>query len=177
MSLPDFRGSGKNISKMSSKIRTEVPLFKEMRNIGFSRSGIFSFSTIGVGIWAVLVWLFVARYNRINDSSIVLTNTENIKKVNIIILCFHLLTMLFAFAEGYHLSRYVFLTWMTVGLALSATLLNAGLVGGSVLTGSAGYENPNFTEDVASLVLQCFANALMFAYIIHIIRHKSKTMY
>jgi len=45
------------------------------------------------------------------------------------------------------------------------------------LSGSKPYDDPHVAQDIASVVLQCFANALMFSYLVHIIRNKRKIMY
>lgn len=190
MSLPNFKGSGKDFSKFTSKFKGDMPLIKEMQRIGLDNNSILSFVTIGVVIWAVLIWLFADRIMRVQDSvdDTDSNPADSVRNVTVIILVLHLLTGIFAYLEGYQLSRNIFLTWIIIAMALVATLFNTAVLGHSLIAssiknrGTAGatyqsYDNVDLSRDAVSVGLQCIANALMFAYLIHIIRNKRKTMY
>ena len=189
MSLPNFKGSGKEFSKLTAKFKGDMPLIKEMQRIGLDNNSILSFATIGIGIWAVLIWLFADRIIRVQDSDDddYSNPADSVRNITVLILILHLLTGIFTYLEGYQLSRNIFLTWIIVAMALIATLFNTAVLGHSLyassyknaVTGAQyySYSNVDLGRDAVSVALQCIANALMFAYLIHIIRNKRKTMY
>ena len=151
----------------------------EMKNVGLRQEEIYLFSLLGIGFWAVLTWLFVDRYQNIEDST---SRSDNIRNINIIVLSFHLLTLLFTLFESYYVNRVIWISWFTIGLALSAVFLNGVIVANSVSTASdtLSYDKKNSEsehKDIASLVLQVFAICLMTAYIFKLIRSKNKIMY
>ena len=158
-----------------------IKFLNEMENVGISRNEIYLFSILGIGFWAVLTWLFVDRYQNIEDST---QKNESIENINITVLSFHLLTLLFTMMEAYHVNRIIWISWFTIGLALTAVFLNGVVVSNSVSTadadGALSYTNKNLAsrnKDIISLVLQVFAICLMTAYIFKLIRSKKKMMY
>ena len=162
-------------------VKKGMPLnfMNEMKNVGLRQEEIYLFSLLGIGFWAVLTWLFVDRYQNIEDST---TRSDNIRNINIIVLSFHLLTLLFTLFESYYVNRVIWISWFTIGLALSAVFLNGVIVANSVSTTSnnLSYSKKNSEsehKDIASLVLQVFAICLMTAYIFKLIRSKKKIMY
>lgn len=162
-------------------VKKGMPLnfMNEMKNVGLRQEEIYLFSLLGIGFWAVLTWLFVDRYQNIEDST---TRSDNIRNINIIVLSFHLLTLLFTLFESYYVNRVIWISWFTIGLALSAVFLNGVIVANSVSTtsGTLSYDKKNSEsehKDIASLVLQVFAICLMTAYIFKLIRSKNKIMY
>ena len=76
----------------------------EMKNVGLRQEEIYLFSLLGIGFWAVLTWLFVDRYQNIEDST---TRSDNIRNINIIVLSFHLLTLLFTLFESYDVNKVI----------------------------------------------------------------------
>lgn len=156
----------------------KLPLrfLNEMESVGISKTEIYLFSALGVGFWAVLLWLFVDRYKKIDDSS---TKSENIENINIVILSFHVLTLAFTIAESYFVNKVIWVSWFTIALALTAVFLNGVVVSNVVSTDSdsLSYQNKDPTKDVLSLILQVFAICLMTAYIFKLIRSKNKIMY
>ena len=190
MSLPNFKGSGKDFSKFTSKLKGDMPLVKEMQRIGLDNNSILTIGTTGIAIWAVLIWLFADRIMRVQDSE----DTDNsnpadsVRNVTVIILVLHLLTGVFIYLEGYQLSKNIFLTWIIVAMALVSTLFNTAVLGHSLFASSnknrgavgatyRSYDNVDLSRDAISVALQCIATGLMFAYLIHLIRNKRKTMY
>ena len=156
-----------------------VKFLNEMENVGISRNEIYLFSILGIGFWAVLTWLFVDRYQNIEDST---EKNDSIKDINITVLSFHLLTLVFTLLEAYSINRNIWISWFTIGLALAAVFLNGVIVSNSVSTdaGNLSYTNNNLSaknKDIISLVLQVFAICLMTAYIFKLIRSKNKMMY
>ena len=156
-----------------------VKFLNEMENVGIPRNEIYLFSILGIGFWAVLTWLFVDRYQNIEDST---EKNDSIKDINITVLSFHLLTLVFTLLEAYSINRNIWISWFTIGLALAAVFLNGVIVSNSVSTqaGNLSYTNNNLSaknKDIISLVLQVFAICLMTAYIFKLIRSKNKMMY
>ena len=156
-----------------------IKFLNEMENVGISRNEIYLFSILGIGFWAVLTWLFVDRYQNIEDST---EKNDSIKDINITVLSFHLLTLVFTLLEAYSINRNIWISWFTIGLALTAVFLNGVIVSNSVSTqaGNLSYTNNNLSaknKDIISLVLQVFAICLMTAYIFKLIRSKNKMMY
>jgi hypothetical protein len=159
--------------------KSPIRFLDEMKNVGISTNEIYLFSLLGIGFWAVLTWLFVDRYQNIEDST---QRNDNIRNINIIILSFHLLTLLFTLLESYYVNRIIWISWFTIGLALTAVFLNGVVVSNSVSVGTGEFSYTNKTsdsehKDIASLVLQVFAICLMTAYIFKLIRSKNKMMY
>lgn len=189
MSLPNFKGSGKDFSKFTSKLKGDMPLVKEMQRIGLDNNSILTIGTAGVVIWAVLIWLFADRIMRVQDSADEEGSNpaDSVRNITVIILVLHLLTGVFIYLEGYQLSRNIFLTWIIVAMALVATLFNTAVLGHSLYASSYknsstggfyySYDNVDLSRDAISVALQCIATGLMFAYLIHLIRNKRKTMY
>ena len=161
--------------------KLSIRFLNEMQDVGISRTEILLFSVLGVAFWAVLTWLFVDRYQNIEDST---TKNDSIKDINITVLSFHLLTIVFVAMEAYHVNKNIWVSWFTIGLALAAVFLNGVIVSNSVSTtdsdGNLSYSNKNLAsrnKDIISLVLQVFAICLMTAYIFKLIRSKRKMMY
>ena len=164
--------------KSKSK-KLPIRFLNEMEDIGISRNEIILFSVLGVAFWAVLTWIFVDRYQNIEDST---EKNDSIKDINITVLSFHLLTIIFVVMESYHVNKNIWVSWFTIGLALAAVFLNGVIVSNSVSTqaGNLSYTNNNLSaknKDIISLVLQVFAICLMTAYIFKLIRSKRKIMY
>jgi len=187
MSLPNFKGSGKQFSKLTSKFKGDMPLIKEMQRIGLDNNSILTIGTAGVVIWAVLIWLFADRIIRVQDSvdDAGSNPADSVRNITVIILVLHLLTGVFIYLEGYQLSKNIFLTWIIVAMALVSTLFNTAVLGHSLFGSSIkntngqyfSYDNVDLSRDAISVALQCIATGLMFAYLIHLIRNKRKTMY
>ena len=159
--------------------KLSIRFLNEMQDVGISRTEILLFSVLGVAFWAVLTWLFVDRYQNIEDST---EKNDSIKDINITVLSFHLLTIIFVAMEAYHVNKNIWVSWFTIGLALAAVFLNGVIVSNSVSTqaGNLSYTNNNLSaknKDIISLVLQVFAICLMTAYIFKLIRSKRKIMY
>ena len=154
-----------------------MKLIKEMKAVGISQSEIGIFVVLGVGLWAVLLWMFIARYNEVNDLENIVEDKDKIKDITILILSFHAVTFVFTLLETYYMSRNIWVSWLTIGLALSATFLNAASVAILVTDDDFKYPKVNTDMAIASLVLQCIANALMTAYIFKLIRSKRKLSY
>ena len=156
-----------------------MKLIKEMKAVGISQSEIGVFVFLGVGLWAVLLWMFIARYNEIKDVDLGVDffTEDKLESITLIILSFHAVTFVFTLLETYYMSRNIWVSWLTIGLALSATFLNAASV--AILVTDNDFEYPKVNTDmaIASLVLQCIANALMTAYIFKLIRSKRKLSY
>lgn len=154
-----------------------MKLIKEMKAVGISQSEIGIFVVLGVGLWAVLLWMFIARYNEVNDLENSVEEKDKFKNITILILSFHAVTFVFTLLETYYMNINIWVSWLTIGLALSATFLNAASV--AILVTDNDFEYPKVNTDmaIASLVLQCIANALMTAYIFKLIRSKRKLSY
>tara|TARA_R110001592_G_scaffold18816_14_gene77851 strand:+ start:54137 stop:54610 length:474 start_codon:yes stop_codon:yes gene_type:complete len=152
----------------------KMRVYKEMKNIGMEREEIILFSLIGFGLWGVLLWMFSERYVEINDD----TNTpdDHLKNITIVILSFHIITLFFTLLESYYLNTNIWVSWITIGLAISATFLNASALA-IIVTDRTQYENVNVDRAISSLVLQCIANSLMLAYIFRLIRSKRKMVF
>ena len=169
---------------MALKKQKKLPIkfLNEMEGVGISRNEILLFSVLGIGFWSVLTWLFVDRYQNIEDST---TKNDSIKDVNTTVLSFHLLTLVFTLLEAYSINKNIWISWFTIGLALAAVFLNGVVVSNSVSTPDdtdqeLSYTNKNLAsrnKDIISLVLQVFAICLMTAYIFKLIRSKRKMMY
>lgn len=168
---------------MALKKQKKLPIkfLNEMEGVGISRNEILLFSVLGIGFWSVLTWLFVDRYQNIEDST---TKNDSIKDVNTTVLSFHLLTLVFTLLEAYSINKNIWISWFTIGLALAAVFLNGVVVSNSVSTpdtdGALSYTNKDLAsrnKDIISLVLQVFAICLMTAYIFRLIRSKRKIMY
>lgn len=149
-------------------------VYKEMENIGMEREEITVFSLIGFGLWAVLLWIFSERYVELNEDNSLPDNY--LKNITITILSFHIITLIFTLFESYYLNSNIWISWITIGLAISATFLNATSIS-VIITDKNEYENVNVNRSISSLVLQCMANALMLSYIFRLIRSKRKIMY
>lgn len=150
----------------------------EMKNVGISDNEIFLFGVIGVASWAVLLWLFIDRYQRVEDTSSS-ERSENIRDLVIMILVFHILTMVFTLLETYYMNRNIWVSWLTIGLALTTIFLNAVVVANVLSTdeGSSSYKDREPKRDIASLIIQVFSVCLMTAYIFKLIRSRNKMMY
>ena len=151
----------------------KMKLFKEMKDVGISSQEMQIFFVFGIGLWAVLTWMFSERVKELDT----FPDTNHLRNISIIILSFHVITFVFTLMETNYMSSNIWVSWMTIGLALSATFLNAAAVAIIVNDNNATYTNLDVKRDISSLVLQCMANALMTAYIFKIIRSKKKTMY
>ena len=149
-------------------------VYKEMENIGMEREEITVFSLIGFGLWAVLLWIFSERYVELNEDNSL--PDKYLKNITITILSFHIITLIFTLFESYYLNSNIWISWITIGLAISATFLNATSIS-VIITDKNEYENVNVNRSISSLVLQCMANALMLSYIFRLIRSKRKIMY
>lgn len=173
MELPDFGFRKRGKSKITGKKMMKMPLLEEMERTGVGHGTKSILLLGGVAMWAVLIWLFVDRLKKIDDSA---TVDNDIRNVTIIILSFHIITMFFTLIETRLLSQNMWIAWATIGLASVATLLNVASVG-SVLSGSPAYDNPDYNYDVGSVIIQGFANAIMVAYIIRLVRSKNRFVY
>ena len=149
-------------------------VYKEMENIGMEREEITVFSQIGFGLWAVLLWIFSERYVELDEDNSLPDNY--LKNITITILSFHIITLIFTLFESYYLNSNIWISWITIGLAISATFLNATAIS-VIITDKNQYENVNVNRSISSLVLQCMANALMLSYIFRLIRSRRKIMY
>ena len=151
---------------------------EEMKNVGLSQNEIVLFGVIGVACWAVLLWLFIDRYQRVEDTPSS-ERSDEIRDLVIIIIAFHVATMGFTLLESYYMNRNIWVSWFTIGLALTTIFLNAVVVSNVLSTneGSSSYNDRKPKRDIASLIIQVFAVCLMTAYIFKLIRSKNKTMY
>ena len=151
---------------------------EEMKNVGLTQNEIVLFGVIGVACWAVLLWLFIDRYQRVEDTPSS-ERSDEIRDLVIIIIAFHVATMGFTLLESYYMNRNIWVSWFTIGLALTAIFLNAVVVANVLSTeeGSSSYKDRKPKRDIASLIIQVFAVCLMTAYIFRLIRSKNKTMY
>ena len=149
-------------------------VYKEMENIGMEKEEITVFSQIGFGLWAVLLWIFSERYVELDEDNSLPDNY--LKNITITILSFHIITLIFTLFESYYLNSNIWISWITIGLAISATFLNATSIS-LIITDKNQYENVNVNRSISSLVLQCMANALMLSYIFRLIRSRRKIMY
>ena len=154
----------------------KVPFFEEMKKVGLNKSEIIIFSLLGITFWSVLTWLFTERYIKIKDSDENSVQPQ-IKNLSIIILSFHIITIFFVFFETRYLNRILWLSWIIIALALSATFLNTIFVSRSLDEFFEPYENVNMGKEISTVVLQVFANSLMTAYIFKLIRSKGKMLY
>ena len=152
----------------------KMRVYQEMEKIGMEKSEITVFSVIGFSLWAILLWIFSERYVELRDDTSL--PDEYLKNITITILSFHIITLLFTFLESYYLNSNIWVSWMTIGLAISATFLNASSVS-VIISDKDQYENINVDRSISSLVLQCMANALMLSYIFRLIRSKFKITY
>ena len=152
----------------------KIKVFKEMEDIGMSKNEIIIFSVIGFGLWAVLLYMFSERYIEIEEDNS--TPNNHLKNITIIIIIFHIVTLVFTFFESYYINRNIWISWFTIGLAISATFLNAVAVS-IIISDTSNYENIDVNRAIASIVLQCIANSLMLSYIFRLIRSKRKIMY
>lgn len=152
----------------------KMRVYQEMEKIGMEKSEITVFSVIGFSLWAILLWIFSERYVELRDDTSL--PDRYLKNITITILSFHIITLLFTFLESYYLNSNIWVSWMTIGLAISATFLNASSVS-VIISDKDQYENINVDRSISSLVLQCMANALMLSYIFRLIRSKFKITY
>ena len=150
-----------------------MKLTEEMLRVGLAPLEIRSFQFIGIALWATVLGLFVHRYYEIQDTN---NYDEMIRSVNIIIISFHVVTLVLTVYETNYMGQWIWLSWFVIGLALSATLLNTVVVA-RVLDNSDPPYDGSKAEAVSTLVLQCFANALMTAYIFKIIRSKKRLQF
>ena len=110
-------------------------------------------------------------------------STKPLKNMTIIILSFHVATFLLTLLESHFMSKNIWISWLTIGLAVSAIFLNASSVAVTILDDkNEGFDAdtgvwPNVNASIASLVLQCMGVSLMTAYIFKIIRSKNKMTY
>lgn len=168
----------------------KVPVWREMRSVGMGNASILIFSTIGLAIWGVLVWMFSRRLVRIDDQDeedswwFQWSSVKPLRNITITILAFHVITFVLTLLESHLMSKNVWVSWFTIGLAVSAILLNASAVAITVLDDdsdiSGGTEEkvlPDVDMAIASLVLQCIGVSLMTAYLFKIIRSKNKMTY
>jgi len=149
-------------------------VYKEMKNIGMDKSEILIFSIIGFGLWAILLWMFSERFVELDSDTS--TPDNNLKNITIVILSFHIITLFFTFLESYYLNTNIWVSWITIGLAITATFLNASSLA-IIIISKEEYENINVDRAISSLVLQCIANSLMLAYIFRLIRSKRKMIF
>ena len=153
----------------------KMKLFGEMKAVGLKTTEIAAFTLIGVALWAVLLWMFVSRYQEIDDDLVLPDN--HLKNITSVIIGFHSATLVLTLLETYYMNSNIWVSWLTIGLALSATFLNAASLAIIVTDYSFNYENIDVERSIASLILQCIANALMTAYIFKLIRSKRKISY
>lgn len=150
---------------------------KEMKKTGLKKPEIGTFVVIGVVFWAVLLWMFVNRYNKIEDTPSANRNSS-IRKMNIVIIVFHIITFVpFTLLESNYLNTNIWISWLTIALAVTTTFYNGVIVANVVSDGDEPYANADKDTDISSLALQCFANSLMMAYIFRLIRSKKKMMF
>ena len=150
---------------------------KEMKKTGMKKNEISTFVIIGVSLWAVLLWMFVSRYQKMEDTTTGGGNLDYIKQINIVIIAFHILTFVpFTVLESNYLNTNVWISWMTIALAVITTFFN-GVVVAYTLSQSTAYDNVDYPIDITSLGLQCLANSLMIAYIFRLIRSKGKMIF
>ena len=150
---------------------------KEMKKTGFKKPEIGTFVIIGISLWAILLWMFVTRYYKIEDTPVSSRNKE-IKNINIVIIAFHVLTFIpFTVLESNYLNTNVWISWFTIALAITTTFYNGVVVANVVSSGTEPYAKANKEMDISSLALQCFANSLMLAYIFRLIRSKKKMLF
>ena len=149
---------------------TKPKFISEMKKSGLKNHEINSFVIIGISLWAILLWIFVSRYQKIEDST---DENVDIKYINYIIIIFHIITFVpFTVLESHYLNTNLWISWFTIALAVTTTFFNAVVV--SNLFIGTPYDSPNKPLEVSSLGLQCFANSLMMAYIFRLIRSKKK---
>jgi hypothetical protein len=150
---------------------------KEMKKTGLKKPEIGTFVVVGVVLWAILLWMFVNRYNKIEDTPSADRN-GNIRNMNIIIIIFHIITFFpFTLLESNYLNTNIWISWFTIALAVTTTFYNGVVVANVVSDSDQPYANANKDMDISSLALQCFANSLMMAYIFRLIRSKKKMMF
>jgi len=132
---------------------------------------------IGLVSWAIVLWLFVDKLKRYNTNGIYAVSHNNnppnnvgLKNSSITLIAFHvsmlLLTVLKVFKVDipYH---PLCLSWLIIGTAVASTFLNVAMVGGDLFTNLLTKEEKD--KSIASLVLQCFSNSLMFAVVVGLI--------
>jgi uncharacterized membrane protein len=152
----------------------KIKVYKEMKNIGIGTHEITLFSVIGFGLWAVLLWMFSQRYVEIEDDNLI--PDDYLRNITITILSFHVITLVFTLLESYYVNSNIWISWITIGLAVSATFLNATAVA-IIIIDKDQYQTIDVNRAISSLVLQCIANSLMLAYIFRLIRSKRKIQY
>ena len=152
----------------------KMRVYKEMENIGMGKEEILIFSVIGFSLWAVLLWMFSERFVELNSDTTI--PDEYLKNITIVILSFHIITLVFTFLESYYLNTNIWVSWLTIGLAVTATFLNAVSLS-IIIIAKEEFENINIERAISSLVLQCIANSLMLAYIFRLIRSKRKMIF
>lgn len=153
----------------------KMKLLKEMSDVGITRNEKIAFIVIGLGLWVALLGIFANRFKRLHDDADLPDNY--VKNITAVILTFHILTLVFTLLETYYMNNNIWISWMTIGLALSATFLNASAVA-IIASNDFHYDDKiNINLAILSLILQCIANALMTAYIFKLIRSKRKMVY
>ena len=152
----------------------KMRVYREMKKIGMENEEIIIFSVIGFGLWAVLLWMFSSRFINLKDDTSLPDN--HLKNITIVILSFHVITLIFTLLESYYLNTNIWVSWITIGLAVSATFLNASAVA-IIIADKDQYENVDIDITISSLVLQCIANSLMLSYIFRLIRSKRKMIF
>lgn len=152
----------------------KIKVFKEMNDIGMTKNEIVIFSILGFGLWAVLLYMFSERYIEIEEDNSITNN--HLKNITTIIIIFHIITLVFTLFESYYINRNIWISWFTIGLAISATFLNTAAVA-IIISDRSAYTGVDANRAIASLVLQCIANSLMLSYIFRLIRSKRKIMY
>lgn len=151
----------------------KAPVFQEMRRTGLGEKEINIFTVLGFSLWAVILGLFSWRQQNIENSDF---PNETIKILNEIIISLHVITLLpFTLLESYYLNENIWISWLTIALAVTATFFNT-LVTASVIINEP-FEDDSPTLSIITLGLQCFANSLMLSYIFRLIRSKKKMMY
>lgn len=172
----------------------KIPIVKEMMAVGLGNTSIIIFSTLGLVIWGILTWLFSMRINNLLDEtglkSLDVTawdntdpfswlgqyKTDPLRNISVIILVFHVVTLFLTILESRYLSKNVWISWFTIGLAVSAIFLNASSV--AIIIVNENINNENMVgAAIASLVLQCMGVSLMTAYLFKLIRSRKKTIY
>ncbi len=152
----------------------KMRVYREMKKIGMENEEIIIFSVIGFGLWAILLWMFSSRFIDLKDDTSLPDN--HLKNITIVILSFHVITLIFTLLESYYLNTNIWVSWITIGLAVSATFLNASAVA-IIIADKDQYENVDIDITISSLVLQCIANSLMLSYIFRLIRSKRKMIF
>ena len=164
---------------------TSMGVFKDMKDhLDWPTLHISVFSITGILLWVIILWLFVDRFKQYNksykeelhcvDNNNCTQDEEKAKKEEktskrtklnccIVILSFHIACGVLTATESVANRRWVPLSFLVIGTATAATFLNASLVATDITNNKTTRQEKE--KSVASLVLQCFANGLMLAYL------------